>query len=97
MNSQDFMNQNNNRAAAIKLLQGFCHAHGMNYEYTEKAFTVKLPFLEPVPITSPATRRRVDTTGLDFLKPNPEGYHEDEQLPPADTPLEEGTPPEGTK
>lgn len=96
MNSQDMMNQNNNRAAAIKLLQGFCHAHGMDYEYTEKIFTVKLPFLEPVPIISP-TGRRIEMATLDFLKPNPDGYHEDEQLPPVDTPLEEGTPPEGEK
>lgn len=93
MNSMDFVSKDNNRAAAIEVLQAFCHKHGFDYSYNDTLFTVKLPPIEPVPLTRP-TRTRNDPS-LDFLKADPNGYHEDE-LPPTDKPLQEGESPEET-
>jgi hypothetical protein len=97
MKSNDLMNTNNNRADAIEKIQTFCHRYGYEYSYTEKEFVVKLPAVEEMPVTSPATRRRtVANNELSFLNPDPNGYHEDE-LPPVDTTLNEGETPEETK
>jgi hypothetical protein len=57
MKAQDIMDQNNNRAEAIRLITAFCDAHGFSYSYTEKRFTIKLPIVEPLPITNQAIKK----------------------------------------
>lgn len=107
MNSQDLTNNNNNRAHAIEQLQELCHALGVDYSYTEKKFTIKLPNVEPLPraleIKPQRGRKpRVNPDEFSFLKPDPNGLVEGsddsslpDELPPTTTPLDEGEPPKG--
>lgn len=93
MHSEDIMDQNNNRAEAIRWITKLCDEHGYSYRYTEKKFSITLPVIESIPITNSTTKRGKLIQELDMSIFGPDsGYHEDE-LPPVDTTLEEG----GTK
>lgn len=98
MKAADIQSSDNNRADAIAKITMFCDRHGYSYKYTEKEFKITLPEIEviPSPVDIPA-RRRPSTAGLDFLLPDPNGFHEDDQLPPATEPLTEGEPPKEDK
>lgn len=92
MNSQDLMNQDNNRADAVNKLITFCMDNGYSYNYTDKTFTVTLPYTEPLPtatdLTPPGKRRKK----FDISDWGPKSYHEGEE-PDPEQPLEEGKPP----
>lgn len=92
MHSQDLMNQDNNRADAIKKLMTFCLDNNFSYNYTDKTFTITLPTAEPLPVTDHITtnkRKKFDISGW-----GERGIVEGEE-PDSEQPLEEGTPPEG--
>lgn len=87
MNAQDYMNFENNRADAIAGLIDFCMTHNLNYSYTEKKFSITLPYQEPLP------------TAVDIPKPKRTSFNTD-NWPSAgvdetdtDKPLDEGMTP----
>jgi hypothetical protein len=96
MKAQDFMDQNNNRAEAVRRITAFCDANGYSYKYTEKSFRIILPTMESLPITPARVvgRRKKEVDTSSWGPPGPvEG--EEEQLPPVG-PLEEGKPPDAS-
>jgi len=101
MKAQDFQNFNNNRAEAIAKLQEICVFLGLDYEYTEKLFKIKLPAVEEMPVTTNVVQRRKT---FDISSWGPPGVDETveaedgelpTELPEATTPLTEGEPPVG--
>lgn len=94
MDAKDLMDQDNERAEAIRLLMAFCLEHNLDYSYTDKAFSVVLPGYEHVPneveqnvITGKGRKKfNTDTWG-------DKTYHEGEE-PDPEQPLDEGKPPE---
>jgi hypothetical protein len=106
MKAQDMMSQDNNRQNAIDKLVAFCVAEGYDYVFTDKEFRVKLPDAEPVPVVPIATPKHSQRKKFDFLEPDPNGVDEifpkaegdlnlPDELPPTETPLDEGEPPHG--
>jgi hypothetical protein len=95
MKSQDIMDQESNRAEAIKELINFCLEHNLNYSYTDKAFSVVLPGYEKVPneVEQNVVKGKV-RKGFDIKAWGPKGVDE-ANLPDPEKPLDEGTPPEG--
>lgn len=97
MKSQDWMSQDNNRAEVVRKLVAYCADNDLEYTYTEKKFTVKLPSVEPlpvVPITTPMKKRK----SFDISKWGEKSVDETnlpDELPPTTTPIEEGEAPKG--
>lgn len=96
MNSEDVMDQNNDRAEAIRLAIAFCLEHNLDYSYTDKAFTITLPGFEHIPneveqnVIRGKGRKKFDTKNW-----GPVTYHEGEE-PDPEQPLTEGEPPKET-
>ena len=97
MKAQDLMSQDNNRADAIDKLTMFCSVNGYSYKYTEKKFTITLPMLEQLPITTHITPRGKLIQELDMSIFGPDsGIHEGE-LPVDNNELTEGETPSETQ
>lgn len=94
MNSNDIMDQNNDRAEAIRQHIAYCLEHGWSYSYTDKAFSIVLPGHEHVPneveqnVITGKVRKQFNTDSW-----GAKGYVEGEE-PDPEQPLEEGKPPE---
>lgn len=94
MNSQDWMDKDNNRQDAIDKLVQYCFDNGLDYTYTDKTFAIKLPETEGLPLATDGPKK--SRKSFDIGLWGPEGVHEDE-LPPVDGTLNEGETPEETK
>lgn len=100
MKAQDINNEDNERGRVLRALRDFCADQDLEYSYTEKKFTVKLPALEELPAanlvqSAGKRRKRFDITKWGNRGPveGEDGFPD--ELPPTTTPLEEGEPPEG--
>ena len=58
MKAQDWQDHNNNRALAVEKLVELCDRVGLSYEYTEKVFTIFLPGVEELPVTTAVKTRK---------------------------------------
>lgn len=99
MKAQDYMNNDDKRAKAIRALQERCELFNLSYEYTDKLFTIHLPKAESelLPSLNPATKTRktFNTDDWGETGPSETGHILPDELPPNMTPLEEGEPPKG--
>lgn len=97
MKAQDWMSQDNNRAEAVRRLIELCERVNLDFKYTEKKFTITLPDVEELPVSTGITKTRKT---FDISKWGETGIVEGvdnlpDELPETTTPLEEGEPPKG--
>lgn len=97
MNSQDLMNNNNERGFVIDELIEFCTKHGLDYIYTADSFRIPLPTTEPLPTAIEQAKRpgnKRKKLDMDKLFPSNGIIEGEDELPPPDKPLQEGETPD---
>lgn len=92
MKAQDYMKFENERADVIAGLITYCIDHDLSYNYTDKAFSISLPYQEPLPATDHVNTKKRDK--FNIANWGAKGPVEGEE-PDPEKPLTEGTPPGG--